>query len=235
MTLAGTDNAGGSGIDKTEYKVDGGAFATYSAPIVVSTAGTHTIEYRSTDKNGNVEATKTLSVKVDKVAPATTAALAPAAPGPGGTYKARWRSRSPRPMPPPAWPRPSTRSTPRARSAPSVRPSWRRAAAEYVTYDPANKPSFTAPGAYSIDYRSADAAGNVETAKTVDFTIGLQQRHAAPVTTGTLDPAAPGAGRTYSGPVTVKFSANDPGAGGPAAKTVKSTPPATSGFRTRAR
>ena len=67
MTLAGTDNAGGSGIDKTEYKVDGGAFATYSAPIAVTTAGTHTIEYRSTDKNGNVEATKTLSVKVDKV------------------------------------------------------------------------------------------------------------------------------------------------------------------------
>ena len=59
VTLAGTDNAGGAGIDKTEYRVDGGAFATYTAPIVVSTPGTHTIEYRSTDKNGNVEATKT--------------------------------------------------------------------------------------------------------------------------------------------------------------------------------
>ena len=61
VTLAGTDNAGGAGIDKTEYKIDGGAFATYTAPIVVSTAGTHTIEYRSTDKNNNVEATKTVS------------------------------------------------------------------------------------------------------------------------------------------------------------------------------
>ena len=75
VTLAGTDNAGGSGIDKTEYRVDGGAFATYTAPIAVTTAGTHTIEYRSTDKNDNVEATKTLTVKVDKVAPGTTAAL----------------------------------------------------------------------------------------------------------------------------------------------------------------
>ena len=62
------------------------------------------------------------------------------------------------------------------------------AAAEYVTYDPANKPSFTAPGAYSIDYRSVDAAGNVETAKTVTFTIAAQRRQTAPVTTGTLDP-----------------------------------------------
>ena len=40
-----------------------------------------------------------------------------------------------------------------------------------MTYDPANKPTFTTPGAYSIDYRSVDAAGNVETAKTVTFTI----------------------------------------------------------------
>ncbi len=36
------------------------------------------IEYRSIDKNDNVEATKTLTVKVDKAAPTTTAALEPA-------------------------------------------------------------------------------------------------------------------------------------------------------------
>ena len=37
VTLAGNDSASGSGIDKIEYKVDGGAFATYSAPIAVTT------------------------------------------------------------------------------------------------------------------------------------------------------------------------------------------------------
>src|SRR6185436_5219577 len=95
------------------------------------------------------------------------------------------------------------------------------AAAEYVTYDPANKPSFTAAGIYSIDYRSVDAAGNVEAAKTVTFTIAaVNTDHTAPVTTQTLDPSAPGAGRTYSVPVTVKFSAGDATPGGPAAKTV---------------
>ncbi len=84
------------------------------------------------------------------------------------------------------------------------------AAAEWVTYDPANKPSFTAPGVYSVDYRSTDAAGNVETAKTVAFTITAPNTdHTAPVTTETLDPASPGAGQTYSGPVKVKFSALD--------------------------
>ena len=70
----------------------------------------------------------------------------------------------------------------------------------YVTYDPANKPTFTAPGVYSVDYRSTDAAGNVETAKSVAFTITAPNNdHTAPVTTQTLDPAAPGAGKTYSG------------------------------------
>ena len=95
------------------------------------------------------------------------------------------------------------------------------AAAEWVTYDAANKPSFTAAGAYSIDYRSIDAAGNVETAKTVTFTIAAPSNdHTAPVTTRTLDPARPGAGRIYSAPVTVKFSASDPSTGGPAPKNV---------------
>ena len=90
-----------------------------------------------------------------------------------------------------------------------------------MTYDPANKPMFTAPGVYSVDYRSTDAAGNVETAKSVAFTITAPNNdHTAPVTTQTLDPAAPGAGKTYSGPVKVKFSALDQSPGGPAAKTV---------------
>ena len=78
VTLAGTDDANGSGVERIEYKVDGGAFATYTAPVALTTTGTHTIEYRSIDKNNNVEATKSLTVKVDKAAPTTTATLEPA-------------------------------------------------------------------------------------------------------------------------------------------------------------
>ncbi|MBB4689068.1 OmpL47-type beta-barrel domain-containing protein [Amycolatopsis jiangsuensis] len=42
-----------SGVDKTEYKVDEGEWTAYAEPVVVSTAGAHTVHYRATDKAGN--------------------------------------------------------------------------------------------------------------------------------------------------------------------------------------
>ena len=59
VTLTATDNAGGSGVDNTEYRDAGAAtWTAYSAPFDVTTAGSHTIEYRSVDKKGNVESTR---------------------------------------------------------------------------------------------------------------------------------------------------------------------------------
>ena len=113
VTLTGTDNANGSGVDKVEYKVDGGAFATYSAPVAITTDGTHTVEYRSTDKAGNVEATKSLTVKVDKAAPTTTATLEPATSPTARSGHADARGHRPRS---PVSRSPSTRSTRPARS-----------------------------------------------------------------------------------------------------------------------
>ena len=77
-------------------------------------------------------------------------------------------------------------------------------------------------GAHKVEYRSTDVAGNVEATKSVDFTIGAAGEKTPPVTTSTLDPAAPGAGGAYTGPVNVTLSATDPaetgtGTGGPAA------------------
>jgi hypothetical protein len=40
-------------VDKVEYALDGGAFATYSAPVSVNQPGAHTVRYRATDKAGN--------------------------------------------------------------------------------------------------------------------------------------------------------------------------------------
>ena len=51
----------------------------------------------------------------------------------------------------------------------------------------------------------------METPKTVTVTVGTGAADVtAPVTQAALDPAQPGPGGTYSGPVTVRFSALDP-------------------------
>jgi hypothetical protein len=63
ITLAASDGQGGSGVAKTEYAIDGGAWQTYSAPFVAP-VGEHTIRYRSTDNAGQVEAIKEIVVKV---------------------------------------------------------------------------------------------------------------------------------------------------------------------------
>ncbi len=67
VSLNATDT--GSGVAYTRYKLDAAAVATYTAAIPVSTDGTHTLLFWSVDNRGNVEATKTATVRVDKTAP----------------------------------------------------------------------------------------------------------------------------------------------------------------------
>jgi PKD repeat protein len=85
VTLTAVDDASGSGINTTEYRVDGGAWTTYTGPFQFP-AGNHTIDYHSVDRAGNAEADRSFTAKVDGAAPTTTAALDPASPGPGGRY-----------------------------------------------------------------------------------------------------------------------------------------------------
>jgi serine protease len=54
----------GSGVQRTEYRLDNGAWTAYEGPFTVTRPGTHKLGYRSTDRNDNVEATQTLRFKV---------------------------------------------------------------------------------------------------------------------------------------------------------------------------
>ena len=54
VTLTGTDES--PGTVAVEYRLDGGEWTAYTAPLVVSTAGAHTVEVRATDATGNVSA-----------------------------------------------------------------------------------------------------------------------------------------------------------------------------------
>jgi PKD repeat protein len=63
ITLTAQDDD--SGVMKTEYRIDGGAWQTYAAaPFVVSAVGAHEVEYRSVDQAGNMEAAKKASFTI---------------------------------------------------------------------------------------------------------------------------------------------------------------------------
>lgn len=78
VSLAGSDNAGGSGVASTEYSLDGAAWTPgTSIPLPAPTDHSgdllHTILYRSADADGNLEADKTLKVGIDTRKPTTKA------------------------------------------------------------------------------------------------------------------------------------------------------------------
>ncbi|WP_246074269.1 ThuA domain-containing protein [Nonomuraea terrae] len=70
VTLTAADE--GSGVAKTEYKVDDGDWAAYTDPFKVDDDGTHKVSFRSTDKAGNQEAAKDVTLKLDATKPELT-------------------------------------------------------------------------------------------------------------------------------------------------------------------
>lgn len=70
VTLTATDTV--TGVAQTYYRLNGGSQTTYSAPLSISTEGTHTIQYWSVDNRGNTEAPKSVTVRVDDTKPVTT-------------------------------------------------------------------------------------------------------------------------------------------------------------------
>lgn len=60
--LAATDE--GSGVESIEYQVDGGEFVAYASAITLTRAGTHTLAFRATDRAGNREEPKELTLEL---------------------------------------------------------------------------------------------------------------------------------------------------------------------------
>ncbi|MET0131973.1 MAG: ThuA domain-containing protein [Kibdelosporangium sp.] len=67
VELTATDE--GSGVARTEYKLDNGAWTPYTTPVVVTGDGRHTLLYRSVDKDGNVEPDKAATILIDAAKP----------------------------------------------------------------------------------------------------------------------------------------------------------------------
>ncbi|MGA4864383.1 OmpL47-type beta-barrel domain-containing protein [Streptomyces lavendulocolor] len=80
VTVTASDT--GSGVNTIEYAIGtGGAWQTYTAPVMVHQVGTHTVRYRATDRAGNVAAEKSVLFTVvtpparDTTPPVTTATM----------------------------------------------------------------------------------------------------------------------------------------------------------------
>ena len=61
----------GSRLSSVEYRLDGGEWQTYRNPVSVDEAGDHTVEYRATDRAGNVSEVETVTFTIAN--PDTTA------------------------------------------------------------------------------------------------------------------------------------------------------------------
>ncbi len=72
IKLTATDNAGGSGVAATYYRLDGAAQVSGTS-INVTTVGAHTLEFWSVDVKGNIEPHKTAAFTITAPVPDTTA------------------------------------------------------------------------------------------------------------------------------------------------------------------
>lgn len=63
----GADPDGGSGVDRTEYQIDGGDWTAYTTALTFDASATLTA--RTFDTAGNISSTSTMSIQIDKVAP----------------------------------------------------------------------------------------------------------------------------------------------------------------------
>lgn len=139
VTLSAT--GGDGGVDHTEYRLDGGSWTTYSAMIQITAQGTHTLEYRSVDNAAQVETTKTLTVKIDTVAPTS-------APAVSGSWF--WLN-----------------ATDATSGIGSIK--YRIDGGAWTTYT--GKVNITDSGTHVVEYYAVDAAGNNETLKSVTVKV----------------------------------------------------------------
>ncbi len=63
LRLSATDT-GCAGVERTEYRVNGGAWTPYSEPVKFDQVGSYTVEHRATDRLGNTSAPQTATFTV---------------------------------------------------------------------------------------------------------------------------------------------------------------------------
>jgi hypothetical protein len=185
--LSAAPDAGGPAA--TQYKVDGAASWTDGAAVSLSANGVHVIEYRSTDAVGNVEATKTCTVRIDTAAPVTT-----------DDSPDTWVGAAKLPL--------VVHLTAVADAGSPIATQYKVDGA--AAWTDGSSVTLSANGLHTVDYRSVDGAGNVEATKTCLVAIDTIK----PVTSGLAVTATRGRKATFKVKVADKVA--DKVAGDPA-------------------
>ncbi|WP_443673254.1 OmpL47-type beta-barrel domain-containing protein [Micromonospora coerulea] len=199
VTLSATDS--GSGVDRIEYSLDGGAYAGYSAPVTVNQTGQHTVTYRATDKAGNTSSAQSVSFAVvqtppaDTTPPTVTAAVLGQKDATGAYLD-------------------TATVTLTATDAGSGvdRIEYSLDGQPYAAYSA--PVVVNQPGQHTVSYRATDKAGNTSSAQSVSFAV--VQTPPADTTPPTVTAAVTGqkdATGAYVGSATVTLSAADTGSG----------------------
>src|SRR6267378_66797 len=176
-----------SGVASISYRVNGGAWQTYSSPFLLGD-GVHLVEYYATNNAGPVQITKSLSVAVDTVAPLTTAALSGIA-GANGWFVS-----------------PVTVSLNASDATSGIaNTSYRVDGGAWLAYGG----SFVvSDGLHTLQYFSIDLAGHIEATHSQAINVDTTP----PTTTASLS-GTTGANGWYISNVVVSLSSSDPQSG----------------------
>ena len=67
INMNASDNIEGSGLLRSEYRLDDGIWQTYSGPFIFTGGGSHTLYYRSWDVAGNIEDKKSVTFAINQL------------------------------------------------------------------------------------------------------------------------------------------------------------------------
>ncbi|MBN6035991.1 OmpL47-type beta-barrel domain-containing protein [Amycolatopsis sp. 195334CR] len=155
IKLNATDE--GSGVDKVEYQLDGGAWTAYTAPVPVTALGAHTVKFRATDKAGNASAEGSSAFTIvegsgDVEPPKTSMAVT-------GTQNSNW-----------AYVDKATVTLTATDTGSGVdKIEYQLDGAAWAAY--AAPVEVTAVGTHTVKYRASDKEGNVADERTGTFTV----------------------------------------------------------------
>ncbi|GAA0598147.1 copper-binding protein [Kribbella sandramycini] len=196
-TVAVTATDAQSGVASVEYELDDTGFKPYTAPVVVSALGDHTVQYRATDNDGNVAPTKSVGFRVveppeDTTPPTVTAAVTGQQDANGNYINTA---------------RVAVTATDAGSGVKSV--EYQLDGGAWTPYTtPVN---VNTPGMHMLHYRATDNANNLSPEGMAHFTVVAQDTTPPTVTaavSGTQD-----ANGNYVGKASVALTATDAGSG----------------------